>query len=197
MADPSSPAEPMSEPSARPALRLSRPDPVSPDLVPPGLSPPGRLAPGAPPSGPPTAPATVVASLSAGEATTRLLLPDSWRPRPGGRGQLLATRCPRCGTLTFPVATACPACWNADGLDTGPVAEPGTVYALAVVRVPEPGIEAPYRIGYADFPGGLRICGRFTGPQLDLGDPVEVVTAVLRQQPSGSLVGWAFRKAGA
>jgi uncharacterized OB-fold protein len=77
------------------------------------------------------------------------------------------------------------------------VAVPGVVYAVTVVRVPEPGIEAPYRIGYADFPGGLRVCGRFTGPDVVVGDPVEVVAMVIRQQPPDPLTGWAFRKAAA
>jgi uncharacterized OB-fold protein len=62
--------------------------------------------------------------------------------------------------------------------------------------VAEPGIAAPYRIGYADFAGGLRICGRLTGPDADIGDPVDVVTAVLRDQPPEPLLGWAFRKPG-
>jgi uncharacterized OB-fold protein len=61
----------------------------------------------------------------------------------------------------------------------------------------QPGIEAPYRIGYADFPGGLRVCGRFTGPDVVVGDPVEVVAMVIRQQPPDPLTGWAFRKAAA
>lgn len=135
-----------------------------------------------PPAGPVSGPA-------------RRLLPDSWRPLPDGRGELLATRCPRCGTLTFPVASTCPGCWNTGGLRAVPVAAPGVVYAVTVVRVPEPGIEAPYRIGYADFPGGLRVCGRFTGPDVAVGDPVEVVTMVIRQQPPDLLTGWAFRKA--
>jgi uncharacterized OB-fold protein len=133
----------------------------------------------------------------ASEPRARRLLPGSWRPLPDGRAELLATRCPRCGTLTFPVASTCPACWNADGLRAEAVAGPGVVYAVTVVRVPEPGIEAPYRIGYADFPGGLRVCARFTGPDAAVGDPVEVVAMVIRQQPPGPLTGWAFRKAAA
>jgi uncharacterized OB-fold protein len=161
-------ARPVSEPPARPVSGLSSPDPPDPETA---------------SSGPPAGPA-------------RRLLPDSWRPRPDGRAELLATRCPRCGTLTFPVASRCPACWNADGLRTETVAAPGVVYAVTVVRVPEPGIEAPYRIGYADFPGGLRVCGRFTGPDVAAGDPVEVVAMVIRQQPD-PLTGWAFRKAAA
>jgi uncharacterized OB-fold protein len=131
------------------------------------------------------------------EPSARRLLPDSWRPLPDGRAELLASRCPRCGTLTFPVASMCPACWNADMVRTEAVAAPGVVYAVTVVRVPEPGIEAPYRIGYADFPGGLRVCGRFTGPDVVVGDPVEVVAMVIRQQPPDPLIGWAFRKAAA
>jgi uncharacterized OB-fold protein len=123
----------------------------------------------------------------------RRLLPDSWRPRPGGRGQLLATRCPGCGALTFPAVLACPACWNTEGLRAEEVPEPGTVYAFSTVRTAGPGVEVPYRIGYADFPGGLRICGRFTGPPVAIGDPVEVVTAVLPATPE-PLLGWAFRR---
>lgn len=189
-ADPGSPAGPVSEPPARPA--------------------PGLSCSGPPSSGPPAGPAaessgsaaeppgSAAESLGSAaehpEAAPPRLLPDSWRPLPDGRAELLATRCPRCGTLTFPVVPACPACWNTGGLGAEPVAGPGTVYAFAVVRVAEPGLPVPYRIGYADFPGGLRVCGRFTGPDLGIGDDVEVVTAVLR--PPGPRLGWAFRKAG-
>jgi len=130
---------------------------------------------------------------SAAEDTGRLL-PDSWRPRPDGRGQLLATRCPRCATLTFPAVATCPACWNTEELAAEEVPEPGSVYAFSTVRVAAPGAGVPYRIGYADFPGGLRICGRFTGPPVDIGDLVEVVTTLLRPAPD-PLLGWAFRKA--
>lgn len=133
--------------------------------------------------------------LPAGPA--RRLLPDSWRSLPDGRAELLATRCPRCGTLTFPVASTCPACWNADMLRTEAVAAPGVVYAVTVVRVPEPGIEAPYRIGYADFAGDLRICGQFTGPDVAIGDPVDVVAMVIRREAPDPLTGWAFRRASA
>jgi uncharacterized OB-fold protein len=87
----------------------------------------------------------------------------------------------------------CPACWNVEGLHAEEVPEPGTVYAFSTVRVAEPGAGVPYRIGYADFPGRLRICGRFTGPPANIGDPVEVVTAVLPSTPD-PLLGWAFRK---
>ena len=121
------------------------------------------------------------------------LLPDSWRPRPDGRGQLLATRCPRCATLTFPAVATCPTCWNADELATEEVPQPGTLYAFSTVRVAGRDAAVPYRIGYADFPGGLRVCGRLTGPDVAIGDPVEVVTTELRPPPD-PLLGWAFRK---
>jgi uncharacterized OB-fold protein len=106
---------------------------------------------------------------------------------------LLATRCPRCAALTFPAAAACPACWNTEGLGTEEVPEPGIVDAVSTGRVAGPGAQVPYRIGYADFPGRLRICGRLTGPPVGIGDPVEVVITVLRPVPD-PLLGWAFRK---
>lgn len=121
------------------------------------------------------------------------LLPESWRSQPDGRGQLLATRCPRCATLTFPAVATCPACWNADGLAAEEVPQPGTLYAFSTVRVAGRTAAVPYRIGYADFAGGLRVCGRLTGPELAIGDPVEVVTTELRPPPD-PLLGWAFQK---
>lgn len=87
----------------------------------------------------------------------------------------------------------CPVCWNTEELGAEEVLQPGTLYAFSTVRVAGPGTAAPYRIGYADFPGGLRICGRLTGPGAAIGDPVEVVTAELRPPPD-PLLGWAFRK---
>ena len=166
------------------------PEPSSGSMTDPAIEPPAR-----PVAGPSLADPAGTASSGPPAGPARRLLPDSWRSLPYGRGELLATRCPRCDALTFPVASTCPACWNTGGLRAEPVAAPGVVYAVTVVRVPEPGIEAPYRIGYADFPGSLRVCGRFTGPDVAVGDPVEVVTMAIRQQPPDLLTGWAFRKA--
>ena len=104
--------------------------------------------------------------------TGRRLLPGSWLPLPSGRSRLIATQCAQCDELTFPTANVCPRCWGTVTLRVESVAGEGTVYALTTVRVAEPGIEAPYRIGYADFAGGLRICGRFTGPDVAVGDRV-------------------------
>lgn len=165
MADPSLPAEPF------PSDRTTQPGGTAADV----MALPVRLPDGS-------------------EVTGRWLLPGSWRPLPDGRAQLLAARCPRCAALTFPATGICPRCWNTGTLRAEAVPEPGRVYAVTTVRAGEPGIAAPYRIGYADFAGGLRICGRFAGPQTDVGDPVEIIVAVLRQQPADPLVGWAFRK---
>lgn len=136
-------------------------------------------------------PSTSSAAEPAGEVAR--LLPDSWRLRPDGRGQLLATRCPRCASLTFPAVTTCPGCWNTAGLDAEEVPQPGTLYAFSTVRAAGRTAAVPYRIGYADFPGGLRVCGRLTGPELAIGDPVQVVSTELRPAPD-RLLGWAFRK---
>ena len=111
----------------------------------------------------------------------RRLLPDSWRSLPYGRGELLATRCPRCDALTFPVASTCPACWNTGGLRTEPVAAPGVVYAVTGVRVPESGIEP--RTGSAT-PTSPAACALRPVHRLDVvvGDPVEVVSMAIRQR---------------
>jgi uncharacterized OB-fold protein len=131
---------------------------------------------------------------SAAQATGKLL-PHAWRPD-GDQVLLLATRCGRCGTLTFPPAAACPRCWERDGLWEEPLAQPGTVAAYTVVHVPAEGIAAPYALAYVDFDGGVRLCGRLDSwDDIAVGDRVTAVAGVLRSQPGGDLLGWLFRKA--
>lgn len=123
------------------------------------------------------------------------LLPGTWEPRDDGRATLFGTRCGRCGTLTFPVATVCPSCWEGAELVREALPQTGTVAAFSVVHVPADGIAAPYGIAYVDFTDRIRLCGRLTGwSDLAVGDRVEAVTGVLRARPERDLVGWLFQK---
>jgi uncharacterized OB-fold protein len=133
--------------------------------------------------------------LTAGPVSgTARLLPQAWEERDDGRAVLLATRCGRCGDRTFPPAGACPRCWERRDLHTEPLPRRGTLRAFSVVHVPQPGIDAPYAVGYVDFPGGVRVCGRLAGwDELRPGDRVEPVAGVIRTD--GPLTGWLFRKA--
>ena len=120
------------------------------------------------------------------------LLPGSWEEDSTGQVRLLGTRCGQCATLTFPPASACPHCWEHHDLASEVLPEPGVVHSFSVVHVPEDGIEAPYTIGWVDFPGGIRVCGRIRGPDVAVGDPVRVIAGLIRDRGENSLRGWMF-----
>jgi DUF35 OB-fold domain, acyl-CoA-associated len=61
------------------------------------------------------------------------------------------------------------------GLDAEEVPQPGTLYAFSTVRAAGRTAAVPYRIGYADFPGGLRVCGRLTGHPIGATGVAQVV----------------------
>jgi uncharacterized OB-fold protein len=144
--------------------------------------------------GPGQAPVADLGEAPAARAVGKLL-PHAWR-QDGDHVSLLATRCRRCGTLTFPPTAACPRCWQRDGLCEETLAQPGTVAACTVVHVPAEGIAAPYALAYIDFDGGVRLCGRLDSwDDITVGDHVTAVAGVLRSQPGGDLLGWLFRKA--
>lgn len=122
------------------------------------------------------------------------LAPSAWRQEDGDV-LLLATRCGRCSSVTFPPAGACPHCWERADLTTEPLPRHGTVHAFTVTHIPAHGIEAPYAIAYVDFPNGLRVCGRLrTWVGIQVGDTVEAVAGVLRHGPDGELRGWMFQR---
>jgi uncharacterized OB-fold protein len=123
------------------------------------------------------------------------LAPSAWRQEDNGV-LLLATRCGRCDTETFPPAPACPRCWERSDLTTVPLPQHGTVHAFTVTHVPAAGIEAPYAVGFVDFANGIRVCGRLQKwADIQVGDTVEAVPGVLRDGPDGELRGWLFQRA--
>lgn len=137
------------------------------------------------------------AVASAQPPSERRLLPNAWT-QDNGHVVLLAARCGRCETLTFPPAAACPECWERHDLRREALVQPGVVAAVSVVHVPAKGIPAPYAVAYIDFDGGVRLCGRLKSwDGLRVGDRVTAVPGVLRTGPDGDLHGWFFRKVGA
>jgi uncharacterized protein len=145
--------------------------------------------------GPGQSPATRHSPPASSTPARTRLLPHAWR-QDGTSVCLIAMRCGRCGTLTFPPAAACPQCWQRTGLREAPLAQPGTVAAFTVVHVPAEGIPAPYALAYVDFDGGVRLCGRLESwDDIAVGDRVTAVAGVLRSRAAGDLLGWFFRKA--
>ena len=93
-------------------------------------------------------------------------------------GRLRSTRCPGCGTFSFPPRNLCRACWRRD-VDWVDLPATGTLYSFTRVHV-VPGAfsaDAPYAIGIVDLDGGPRLMCRLVGdigPD-DLGGPGEML----------------------
>lgn len=83
--------------------------------------------------------------------------------------RLLASRCPGCAALAFPVQAGCPRC-GSTALETIPLSPSGTVWTwtsqeFRPVAPPYTGPEdfTPYYVGYVEVPEGLCVETRLTG----------------------------------
>jgi uncharacterized protein len=89
---------------------------------------------------------------------------------------LIGSRCPRCERSYFPPRTLCPQCHTGD-LPLSSIGGQGVLATWTVVRVGK-AYPTPYAIGYADFPGDVRILGRISnwaeGAPVRHGSPVTI-----------------------
>ncbi|WP_433678222.1 Zn-ribbon domain-containing OB-fold protein [Nocardia sp. CA-119907] len=124
---------------------------------------------------------------------TTLLRPDAWQQDGPDRVRLLATRCGRCKTLTFPPAPSCPACWERDQLTIESLPKHGALHSFTIVHTPGTGITAPYAVGLVDYEEGVRVCGRLRGgAHLSVGMPMETIPGSIREGEN-PLSGWMFQ----
>lgn len=118
---------------------------------------------------------------------------------------LLASRCPECGAMAFPVTNGCMACGHED-VDQVELPTTGTLWAWTVQRfmpkTPYNSSETaetfrPYGLGYIELPGALRIEARLTenDPQkLKIGSLMELVFYAHRVDPDGTeVMNYAFK----
>jgi uncharacterized OB-fold protein len=93
---------------------------------------------------------------------------------PGRSTALLASSCGHCGRAEFPRRASCPAC----GATTKHIelAGPAVLRVSTAVLAQPPGsrVEAPYRVGVAEFPHGLCVLGLLVG-EPEIGATLEVV----------------------
>jgi hypothetical protein len=112
----------------------------------------------------------------------------------GGKPQLLAGRCARCGAATFPRTTSCQNCQSKD-IATLSVQGPFRLYSFSSVSQRPPGFyykgEVPYLLGYVELPIGIRIRSLLTGCALEdlkIGMEMELVVEKLHDDEEGNEV---------
>jgi uncharacterized OB-fold protein len=70
---------------------------------------------------------------------------------------LIAGRCADCGGLALGLREFCPHCQHEGTLREARVGRTGRLYTATVIHQGPSGFKAPYRIGYVDIEGGIRV----------------------------------------
>jgi len=134
----------------------------------------------------------------AGSAVAVSFRPGELEVRPDGTGNLLGSRCRKCGAHFFPIREACSGCLSTD-LETIRFSTEGTLYTYSVVRQSTPAFEVPYILAYVDFPEGVRIMGQVSGCEpedMAIGMPMTLVLEPFGEDDEGNpLTGYRFRPA--
>lgn len=91
----------------------------------------------------------------------------------GGRADLMAARCSACGRLTFPALACCPGC-GGSRFTAAKLPRRGTLYSHTTVHIGPAGVDVPYRVGYVDLDGDVRVFGRLEidAAAIEIGMPV-------------------------
>jgi uncharacterized protein len=109
---------------------------------------------------------------------------------------LIGEKCSDCGKLNFPPTPICTACLSGNVRELA-FGEKGSLYSHTIVRVPMPGFDPPYAIGYVDIEGGVRLFTRILDWQdcrLESGVGMELVVTTSKLDSEGnSIFGFAYR----
>lgn len=113
--------------------------------------------------------------------------------------QLLGSRCPECGEVTFPKQQRCAHCASEAVVETA-LSPRGTLYSFSNVNYPVPeGYRGPvpYGVGIIELPDGVRIMAHLTESdpaRLAVGMDMELVIDRLFTEEDGTeVIGFKFR----
>jgi uncharacterized OB-fold protein len=96
--------------------------------------------------------------------------------RDAGGAYLVAGQCQKCGGHALGMREFCPHCSAQNTLQEDRIGRTGRLYSATVIHQGPSGFKAPYRVGYVDIEGGVRIFAHIengaAGPKI--GDVVEL-----------------------
>jgi uncharacterized OB-fold protein len=133
------------------------------------------------------------------QAAEVVFRPDSWDRSHEDGPVLLAGRCQLCNALSFPIQRFCPNCLGDKSLEVIRLSREGILYSFSTVRVPSPGFDSPYLVGYVDLPEGVRIFAQLaaTTDEVTVNDRMILVEGPIRRMPDGSpVLGYKFAPTG-
>jgi len=124
---------------------------------------------------------------------------------PSDKPQLIASRCKKCGTVTFPKAAFCanPNCEKVrENVEVIKLSNSGTLWSFTtqIYAPPEPFKKEPfepYGIGMVDTEEGLRVLGILTSnDNLKVGMKVEMTAEKLYEDEENEYITWMWKPVG-
>lgn len=117
-------------------------------------------------------------------------------PEDGSPPYLKGYKCKKCGELDFPKTVPCPICWGKE-FDMVPLSRKGKLYSVSDIHVGQPGLQAPFIIGYIDLPEDIRIFAQLEGEMgsFKCDDEVEVIAGTIKVNRDGlPITSYKFKK---
>ncbi len=94
--------------------------------------------------------------MSAAQQEAAPAWPGLWG-RDAEGAYLVAGRCDRCGGRALGLREFCPHCHSEGSLREARIGRTGRLYSATVIHQGPSGFKTPYRVGYVDVEGGVRV----------------------------------------
>ena len=122
----------------------------------------------------------------------------NWPVPLGSRSNFLGARCHQCGEVVFPFLQDCPNCFEASSMDAFAITGRGLLVDFVVVERGPAGYAVPYVQAYIKLVDGPKIYSMLTGVEPTetgpkIGQSMEMIVDVIRNEGGVDIVGWKFR----
>jgi len=106
-----------------------------------------------------------------------------------------AFKCNKCGRVTYPARARCLGCKSTEFVEI-PFPEGGEVIAFSQLFQPPWGVDDRFlSLGIVKFDNGIKAMGRFTSPDINIGDRVKAAWEKFRVIAGEDIYGWIFSPA--
>jgi uncharacterized OB-fold protein len=128
------------------------------------------------------------------KAPPGLLPGDSVEETPAGL-RMVASKCEKCGTVTYPMSEICHKCWSSSFAHVH-LSTKGKLYSFSIVHIAPRPWHTPYAIGYVDLPDNVRVLSHIKADNLAdiaIDMPVELGLGEVGEQDGKPIRSFVFK----
>jgi uncharacterized OB-fold protein len=138
------------------------------------------------------------------EPAERVPITDGIFQWPADEPQLLASKCPSCGHVTFPQSTVCgnPECGHTGSVESTLLSDSGNLYSYTIQKVdhkpPYHYHDAPFALGTIELPEGINVISKLTTTDkdvLEIGMEMTLAIDTVRKDDETEYVTYYFEPA--